>query len=112
MVITCPNKNDPAWKKLVAELGDERFAYRSFNPKKPDTNSATAADKKENCYTRRLGSHFSSRRTRVNSDSRSSGFEKSWFRQDGGLRGTVRKRTFFRLAAICAGRDNYLEGLT
>jgi hypothetical protein len=28
--IICPNKNDPAWKLLVAELADEALAYISF----------------------------------------------------------------------------------
>ncbi|MGD1089432.1 MAG: hypothetical protein ABR955_12010 [Verrucomicrobiota bacterium] len=43
--IVCPNKNDPAWKKLVKELGDERYAYISFfrnNNVIPDVGRARA----------------------------------------------------------------------
>jgi len=40
------------------------------------------------------------------------GIEKDWFRQNGGLCGINAGRKIFRLAAIRAGWNNHLEGLT
>jgi hypothetical protein len=58
----------------------------------------------ENCCEKGEGFHGMA--------SRSCGFEKSRFRQDSGLCGIIARRTLFCLAAIRAGWNNYLDGLT
>jgi hypothetical protein len=40
--IVCPNKNDPAWKKLVAEIGEERSYIAFFRNGDVIPDAATA----------------------------------------------------------------------
>lgn len=40
--IACPNKNDPAWKKLVAEIGEERSYIAFFRNGDVIPDAATA----------------------------------------------------------------------